>query len=204
MFEAIALFLLFRLGIIRVSFPLQPLTQKKGMTFMTVRFRPRSADLQHLQVGPLGPHIEGFATLVSQQGYSDVIGWLKVRLVARFSRWLQQHRIPVSEINEGRMADFLKARWTGVTHRTGVGHRATMTLLLRHLRQIKVLPAPPRAAAGSDIGLMALDYESFLLAERSLMPSSVARYVKKAHRFLDWRFPAGKIHLKKLRTQDVP
>jgi hypothetical protein len=33
------------------------------------RFRPRSEDLQHLRVGPIGPHLENFAALVSQQGY---------------------------------------------------------------------------------------------------------------------------------------
>ena len=30
--------------------------------------------------------MESFATLVSQLGYCDMIGWLKLRLVARFSR----------------------------------------------------------------------------------------------------------------------
>ena len=55
---------------------------------MTVRFHPRSADLQHLHVGPLGPHMESFATLVLQLGYCDMIGWLKLWRVARFSRWL--------------------------------------------------------------------------------------------------------------------
>ena len=67
---------------------------------MIVRFNPRSEDLQHLQVGPLGPHLPSFATLVSQQGYCSGTGWLKVRLVAKLSRWLQQHRVPLSELNE--------------------------------------------------------------------------------------------------------
>jgi len=30
---------------------------------MIVRFNPRPEDLQHLQVGPLGPHLPSFATL---------------------------------------------------------------------------------------------------------------------------------------------
>jgi len=55
---------------------------------MIVRFNPRPEDLQHLQVGPLGPHLPSFATLVSQQGYCSGTGWLKVRFVAKLSRWL--------------------------------------------------------------------------------------------------------------------
>jgi len=170
---------------------------------MTDRFRPRLTELRHLQVGPLGPHIQSFATLVSEQGYCDVIGWLKLRLVARLSRWLQKRRIPLKELDEARVAAFLNARWAGVVPRTRSGHQATMTLLLRHLRQINIIPIPPRNATGNEIDLMALDYEGFLLGERSLMPSSAAAYVDGACRFLAWRFPSAKIYLKRLRTQDV-
>ena len=170
---------------------------------MTVRFHPSSADLQHLHVGPLGSHMESFATLVSQLGYCDVIGWLKLRLVARFSRWLQKRRVALKDINEERVESFLKDRGAGVVRRTCVGHQATMTLLLRHLRQINVVPVAPPITTSSDIDHMASDYESFLSGERSLTPSSTARYVEAAHRFLVWRFPGGKIYLKKLRAQDV-
>ena len=69
---------------------------------MIVRFSPRPEDLQRLQVGPIGPHLQSFATLVAQQGYCSVTGWLQVRLVAKLSRWLKQHRVPLSELNASR------------------------------------------------------------------------------------------------------
>src|SRR2546426_10823134 len=78
------------------------LNKKKGMTSMIVRFSPRPEDLQRLQVGPSGPHLPSFATLVAQQGYCSVTGWLQVRLVAKLSRWLKQHRVPLSELNASR------------------------------------------------------------------------------------------------------
>jgi hypothetical protein len=46
-----------------------------------------------------------------------------------------------------------------------------MTLLLRHLRQAKVV-APPPLTNGSDLELMILEYQGFLLSERSLMSST--------------------------------
>jgi hypothetical protein len=70
---------------------------------MIARFNPRPEDLQHLQVGPIGPHLQSFAVLVSQQGYCSVTGWLKVRLVAKLSRWLRQRRVPLRELNEFRI-----------------------------------------------------------------------------------------------------
>jgi hypothetical protein len=75
---------------------------------MIVRFNPCSEDLQRLQVGPIGPHLRGFAALVTKQNYCNVTGWLKVRLVAKFSRWLQRHRITLKELNEARIDRFPK------------------------------------------------------------------------------------------------
>jgi integrase len=168
---------------------------------MIVRFSPRPEDLQRLQVGPIGPHLPSFATLVAQQGYCSVTGWLKVRLVAKLSRWLQQYRVPLSELNETQIATFFNARWRRLKQH--VGDQTTMALLLRHLRQANVVASPPEAGTGSDTDLLCAEYEGFLLRERSLMPSSSENYIDVARRFLFERFPTGKIYLKKLRAGDV-
>lgn len=167
---------------------------------MNARFNPQAEDLQRLQVGPIGPHLQSFAALVSQQGYCSVNGWLKIRLVAKLSRWLHQRRIPLNELNEARIAVFLNARWQHLARHSG--DQITMTLLLRHLRQAKVV-APPPLTNGSDLELMILEYQGFLLSERSLMPSTTGRYLEVAHRFLSRRFPDGKLYLKKLQARDV-
>lgn len=167
---------------------------------MNARFNPQAEDLQRLQVGPIGPHLQSFAALVSQQGYCNVNGWLKIRLVAKLSRWLHQRRIPLNELNEARIAAFLNARWKRLARHSG--DQITMTLLLRHLRQAKVV-APPPLTDGSDIDLMVLDYEGFLLGERSLMPSTTDVYLDVARRFLSHRFPNGKVYLKKLQAKDI-
>ena len=78
-----------------------------------------------------------------------------------------------------------------------------MTLLLRHLRRINIVPAPPLAVTGSDADLICMDYEGFLLREHSVMPSSAGKYLDVARRFLSERFPTGKIYLKKLQAGDI-
>src|SRR5438874_12732294 len=102
------------------------LNKKKGMTSMIVRFSPRPEDLQRLQVGPIGPHLPSFATLVAQQGYCSVTGWLKVRLVAKLSRWLQQHRVPLSELNETQIAAFFNARWKRLKRHVGEDRKSVV------------------------------------------------------------------------------
>lgn len=167
---------------------------------MNARFNPQAEDLQCLQVGPIGPHLQSFAALVSHQGYCNMNGWLKMRLVAKLSGWLHQRRFPLNELNEARVAAFLNARWKRLTRHSG--DQQTMTLLLRHLRQAKVV-APPPLTDGSDLELMILEYQGFLLSERSLMPSTTGKYLEVVRRFLFCRFPDGKLHLKKLKAGDV-
>src|SRR5439155_18304609 len=119
----------------------------------------------------------------------------------KLSRWMQQHRVPLSELNERQIAAFFKARWKRLKRH--VGDQTTTALLLRHLRQARVLSPPPEAGTGSDTDLLCAEYESFLFRERSLMPSSAENYLDVARRFLFERFPTGKIYLKKLRAGDV-
>jgi hypothetical protein len=52
----------------------QTSTQEKGKTVMTDRFLGRAEDLQPLRVGPIGPHLQGFAALLSHQGYCQPTG----------------------------------------------------------------------------------------------------------------------------------
>jgi hypothetical protein len=161
------------------------LNQKKGMTLMITRFAPQPEALRRFQVGPIGPHLQGFADVVSQQGYCNENGWLKIRLVTKLSRWLHQRRIPLNQLNEARVTAFCKARWKHLARHSG--DPITMTLLLRHLRAAKVLPPAP-LTNGSDVGLMILEYQGFLRDERGLLASTVGKYLEVVHRFLSRYF----------------
>jgi len=132
---------------------------------MIVRFDLRPEDLQRLQVGPIRPHLPSFATLVAQQGYCSVTGWLKVRLVAKLSRWLQQHQVPLSELNETQVAAFFKARWKRLKRH--VGDQTTTALLLRHLREANVVAPPPETGTGSDTDLLCAEYRLQKIAKTS-------------------------------------
>lgn len=166
-----------------------------------VCFRPSAQKLRRFEVGPIGPHLQSFAALVSQQGYCSVAGWVKVRFVADFSRWLCRRRISLKELNERHVTAFLRDRWKSLGRRWG--ERKTMALLLRHLRQANLVATSPEVSSAGHIDLGTADFEKFLLGERSLVPCTAGRYVRIVRRFLSQCFPDGKIHLKRLRTQDV-
>ena len=51
---------------------------------MIDRFHLSPAELDRFRSGPLGPHLDRFASLLSEQGYSRQAGMQKMRLVGFF------------------------------------------------------------------------------------------------------------------------
>ena len=144
--------------------------------------------------GPLGPHLDNFAALLTQQGYCRQTAWAKLCLVADLSRWMERRRVAPNQLDEEQVAAFLKTRWRRVPHCSG--DQATVALVLRHLRQSNVAPAISPPAPRNDIDLIEQEYEDFLLHERSLMPASVEQYLPVTRRFLSHRFRDGKVWLR--------
>ncbi len=91
---------------------------------MKVHFDPKAEELHRLQIGPLGPHVESFAALLTRQGYCRDNGWQKIRLVADLSRWLQQKGIGLRQLDERQVSAFFHARCKRVSHHSG--DQATM------------------------------------------------------------------------------
>jgi len=172
---------------------------KKRMTSMIVRFKPHPERLRYYLVGPLRPHIESFATLLSQRGYGSATGWRKIGLVAELSRWLERKHIRLKILDERLTNAFLRARWKRVSKYLG---DATMIALLQHLRLSHAIqtpaPAPP-----NNLDLLAHEYENFLTQERALMQSSVNLYLRTARRFAAHCLQRGKLRLDKLVAKDV-
>ena len=167
---------------------------------MSKRFRSYPKTLQPLQTGPLGKHLDKFAALLVQQGYCSVTGWNMLRLVADLSGWMVQRKLRVEDLNEQQTAKFLGWRWQRVVHRSG--DQSTLALLLRHLRQVDIVP-PPVSPPLTPIDLIERDYGRFLRQERGFMSASVGQYLCVARRFLWHRFRDGKIRPKELCTKDV-
>ena len=63
--------------------------------------------MKRLRFGPLGSHIDSFAQILEVQGYKKSTAKYKITIVADFSRWLDQQRINLSELNEIAMCLYL-------------------------------------------------------------------------------------------------
>jgi site-specific recombinase XerD len=164
-------------------------------------FKPLPEALQPLEVGPLAPYLASFGASLSQQGYCHTNGWDKLRLISDLSRWMDRRHLAPRTLDEWQLTGFLETRWKNTPERSG--DRATVTFVLRHLREANIAPPPSQTTPRNDIELVARAYEEFLLNERSLVPASVEQYLPVVRRFLSHRFGGGKARLKKLRASDV-
>lgn len=161
--------------------------------------QPHSA--QRLRSGPLEPHLDDYAQLLAEQGYSRQAARQKLRLAADLSRWLERKRLPVEELNEQRVREFFGARWRRL--RWHNSDQSSLALLLRLLRQANVIPDVVIPAVESPLDRVEQNYARFLTQERGLVQTTLDNYLPVARRFLVSRFGSGKLRLAALGSHDV-
>jgi site-specific recombinase XerD len=189
------------LGIIRVSFFFISAKTRERKTPMIDHFYSNPKLLQHWHQGPLEPHLNQFAQLLIQNGYSRTVGRTKLRLVAQLSQWLGSRRILLHQLDEQKASAFQMAR--SKRRQLDGGDGATLSLLLRHLRQVGLVPAAVNRPADGPIDRLVRDYAQFLLKERGLSPRTLPNRLPIVRRFLSYHFKSGKVSLRSLRPRDV-
>lgn len=88
---------------------------------------------QHLHVGPLSPYVDAFAQQLSEQGYATSTAYGKLQVVAKLSRWLEEHGLSVKALDEQRIATFLHQLHRR-QRRAQRGDFTTIQALLQQLR----------------------------------------------------------------------
>ncbi len=168
---------------------------------MIDHFQVSPAELDRFRSGPLGPHLDRFASLLSEQGYCNQAGMQKIQLVALLSRWLEQKHIRIQELDEQRIGDFLKAQRKPLRRYRWVQH--TLTQLLQHLRHSTIVPELRAAQAESPTDLLMHDYGRFLVQERGLSQDTLDNYLPMARRFLSDAFGKKAVQLSELAAKHV-
>ena len=168
---------------------------------MIDRFHLSSAELDRFRSGPLGPHLNCLAELLSEQGYSRQMGMQKMRLIALLSRWLEQQHIRAGQLNEKHIAHFLAAQKKALRQQRQVQH--TLAQLLQALRRLRIIPGPQPAEAQSSTDRLLRDYGRFLIQERGLGQATLDNYIPVARRLLIHAFGVKSVHLDQLAVGDV-
>ena len=145
--------------------------------------------------------LQGFEGELLQQGYPPSTVHRKKRLFADLSDWLQAQELTAGDLSF-RLADrFLRDRRSAgfARHKT---HR-TLRPILDYLHRLKLAP-PLEAPVLEGPASVILDrYRRFLTMERSLIATTVERYIDRLRPFLDSRNSADALELGNLRPADI-
>jgi site-specific recombinase XerD len=145
-----------------------------------------SSTIERLRQGPLSEHFDAYAAAVADQGYADHSIRQQIVVIADFSRWLEQKHIDVQALDSKVVDRFLRYRHR--PQRVRRGDPKTLQRLLTMLRQIGVVKPDQPPVADTAQSRIVAEFQSYLLHERGLSPSTLLNYVPVAEQFLAERF----------------
>lgn len=165
------------------------------------RFFRDPRTLQRKHQGPLGQHIDEFATQLSEQGYSRQCACRQLQLVAELGQWMEQRDLAVGDLTAKAVARFLRCRVWPRHVRPGdaAGLKAFFKLLCRK----GLVIAPVNHIEKTAIDTLQDDFSVYLRQERLLAPTTITNYLFFTKKFLAHRFRSGPINLSNLKVAEV-
>ena len=160
----------------------------------------RSA-LERLTAGPLGSYLNSFTTLLSEKGYTNYSIKVKIRLVAKFSRWLNQQNLGVNDLKLELFGHFIKYQGSATPVRRG--DLATLKLLLRHLMGEGIIQFFAVRIDENHFHQIEDGFAQYLSHERGLSPDTLTNYIPLIRCFLSDCFKTGTIRFEKLCPKGI-
>ncbi len=140
---------------------------------------PDDKALQRLLNEEIEPFLEHHRAL----GYADETVQRRRTIAREFAQWARRHLVVADNLNSTRAADFVARPPQRAKSRLAV-ERATVRLLLKHLRARGRLHGPDLKETGSDRDSYLRRYEDYLRKDRGLAENSVHVYIPFIRDFL--------------------
>jgi integrase/recombinase XerD len=151
--------------------------------------------------GPLAPHVEDFAALLQQQGYSKMWARQMVWAIVHFNRWLCKHRVSAEDIDAAQLKRFLgHCKRIG---RIGRDDSATLQKMLNFLRQKKIVQHADSSRIVGAHEAVCDTFRRYLVQQRGVSSATVRCYLPFISQFLAERFKDGPVTFKELVATDI-
>lgn len=152
--------------------------------------------------GPLAPYAEIFAQRLGEQGYAPWTVQDKLHVVAKLSRWLEEHQLPVAALDEQQVCAFLQ-EFREDERRAYHGDPTTLRGLLKQLSDDGVIPESNAIANEGVQAEIVREFNRYLIQERGLSAATIGNYVAVVERFLTRRFGEGSVDLIAVQAHDI-
>lgn len=164
--------------------------------FFDDRTNPRT--IEALRSGPLASSLEVYAQRLHEGGYTTHSGFVQLRLLGCFNRWLDRKGLASEDVDAATIELYLRGRAQGRELRKG--DTAALFRLLAMMRpEGSRVTAPPPTPVEAALG----HFQQYLRQERSLSEATVINYTPVARSFLSERFPKGAIHCQRITAADI-
>jgi len=157
--------------------------------------------LRRCRSGPLGPHLDDFASQLVHQGYTRYSGQGVIRVVVQLNEWLMAQGLSLQQLDEDQISAFRAHRRKHL--RTHHGECGTCQLLLRTLREAELIAQAPDPALNDPVERLVRWYAGYLAQERALSPTTIGHRLPVVREFLSRRLKCKQLHLKALGPAEV-
>ncbi len=156
---------------------------------------------QNKSHGPLASIIPAYASLLSQQGYSQQYARHQVRFVADLNRWLQQHRLQIGDLTDSTLQRYMRSRHQRFRSRRQ--ETWIMSRLLDLLHTQGLLPKELRPLLNDPHQSALNDFGRYLTEERGLAMSTRLYYRAFVQEFLSAQFADNPVDFAELNAEGV-
>ena len=164
--------------------------------FFNGRTNPRTIDA--LTSGPLASPLETYARRLHEDGYATHSGFVQLRLLGCFNRWLHRKELTSEDVDAATIERYVRGR--AQIRKLRRGDSAALLRLLTMLRpEGSGVTAPPPTPVESALK----HFQQYLRQERSLSEATVINYTPVARSFLSERFPKGALHFQRITAADI-
>ena len=164
--------------------------------FFNDRTNPQT--IEALRGGPLASPLEAYAQRLREDGYAAHSGFVQLRLLGCFNRWLERTGLTSADVDAATIERYLCGR--AESRKLRKGDSAALFRLLAMLRpEESGLTAPPSTPVETALG----HFQQYLRQERSLSEATVINYTPVARSFLSERFPKGALDFQQITPSDI-
>lgn len=159
------------------------------------------AHLKRSREGPLGDHLDSFAELLFQQGYTRNAARVQFAQLSRLAAWLKSHGLEAADLDEHVTQRYLATRRPEKTYKHI--EAAALRHFFDHLRAKGVVSSIEPKLDDSPLGKLKTRYEEYLRKQRGISQTTVTRYWPIIRSFLRERFGDAPLRFDELSAQYI-
>ena len=159
--------------------------------------RTNSRTIESLKCEPLAAALTVYARRIHEDGYAAHSGFVQLRLLGCFNRWLSRKGLRSEDVDSGTIEQYLRGRERG--GKLGRGDSAALLRLLAMLRPNR----SGAAARPNSVEIAVSQFQEYLRTERSLTEATVINYTPIVRSFLSESFPRGAMSWRKITPGNI-